>query len=272
MSANAIDSAVAAAVAVLRKRPSALISDIDGTLSPIVATPEQAVVLPECRSALKTLTDRLDLVAVISGRTVAEARRMVGLNDLLYIGNHGLERWDRADGYRNEAAAFQDDMRLLRGWLEEALAVLPDVRIEDKGAVLSLHYRGAAQPEAARRKVLEVLGRLLSPGRFIVAEGKMVIEVRPPLNLDKGTIVERLVEERDLHGVVFLGDDLTDVDGMRALKRLRTEDLASLAIGVAGEEAPPGLVDESDILLPDPQAVATFLARLAALPPSTPRS
>ena len=88
--------------------------------------------------------------------------------------------------------------------------------------------------------------------------------------LDKGTIVERLVKERDLRGVVFLGDDLTDVDGMKALKRLRTEGLASLAIGVAGEEAPPGLVNESDILLPDPQAVAAFLARLATLHPSTP--
>jgi trehalose 6-phosphate phosphatase len=154
--------------------------------------------------------------------------------------------------------------------LEEALAELPDVRLEDKGVVLSLHYRGAAQPEDVRRKILEVLGRLVAPGQFVIAEGKMVVEVRPPLSLDKGTIVERVVKERDLHSVVFLGDDLTDVDAMKALKRLRTEGVASLAIGVAGEEAPPSLVNESDILLPDPQAVAAFLARLAELRPSTP--
>jgi trehalose 6-phosphate phosphatase len=93
----------------------------------------------------------------------------------------------------------------------------------------------------------------------------MVIEIRPPLKLDKGMVVERLVEEHGLRGAVFLGDDVTDVDAMMALKRLRGSGLSTLAIGVAGEEAPAGLVDESDLLLPDPQAVATFLKRLARL-------
>ena len=91
----------------------------------------------------------------------------------------------------------------------------------------------------------------------------MVVEIRPPLVADKGTVIERLVEEYGLRGVVFLGDDRTDVDAMRALKRLRDSGLACLAIGVAGDEAPDGLIEESDVLLPDPAAVAVFLERLA---------
>ncbi len=249
----------------LRQRPSALISDIDGTLSPIVASPEEAVVLPECRRALQALALRLDLVAVISGRTAAEAHRMVDLDSLLYVGNHGLERWDSTEGYRNEAAAFEGEMRGLRQTLERELHEIPGVRIEDKNVILSLHYRGASRPQAIRQEILGLLDRLLTPARFVVAEGKMVIEIRPPLNLDKGVIIERLAEERHLRGVVFLGDDVTDIDAMKALRRLRESGLSALTIGVAGEEAPAGLVDESDLLLPDPQAVATFLERVAGL-------
>lgn len=263
MKANLFEEAVAVAMGVLRQRPSALVSDIDGTLSPIVRTPEEAVVLPECRRALRALAGRLDLVAVISGRTAAEARRMVGLDGLLYAGNHGLERWDGVHGYRNDASAFEGEMQELRGRLEEELRRLPNVRVEDKNVILSLHYRGASRPEDVRQEVLGLLERLLPPGRFLVAEGKMVIEVRPPLKLDKGIVMERLVGEYGLRGAVFLGDDLTDIDAMRALRRLRESGLSALAIGVAGDEAPDELVGESDVLLPGPPAVATFLGALA---------
>ena len=263
MDANLLEEAVAAAAQVVRERPSALISDIDGTLSPIVASPEEAVVLPECRRALHALATRLDLVAVISGRTAAEAHRMVGLDDLLYVGNHGLERWDRIEGYRNEAAAFEGEMRELRATLERELRATRDVRIEDKGSILSLHYREASRPDEVRQQILGLLASLLAPSRFVVAEGKMVIEVRPPLALDKGTVIEGLARERGLRGTVFLGDDVTDVDAMRALKRMRERGLASLAIGVAGDDMPDALAAESDVLLPGPLAVAAFLEALA---------
>ena len=263
MNANLFEEAIAAATRVLQERPSALISDIDGTLSPIVASPEEAVVMPECRLALHALATRLDLVAVISGRTAAEARRMVGIDDLLYVGNHGLERWDRVEGYRDEAAAFKGEMRDLRATLERELRGAQGVRIEDKGVILSLHYRGASRPDEVRQQILGLLDSLLAPSRFVVAEGKMVVEVRPPLALDKGTVIEGLVLGRGLRGAVFLGDDVTDVDAMRGLKRMRECGLASLAIGVAGDGMPDALATESDLLLPGPPAVAAFLEALA---------
>ena len=243
METNLIDKAVDAAARVLRQRPSALISDVDGTLSPIVASPEKAVVLPACRRALKDLASRLDLVAVVSGRTAADARRMVGLEELLYIGNHGLERWDSAHGYRNDAAAFEGEMRELRAKLDERTRQIPGVRTEDKGTILSLHYRGAPRPDEIRRRILALLDQTLPPGRFVVAEGKMVVEVRPSLALDKGTVIERLVEEHGLGGVVFLGDDLTDVDAMSALRRLREVGPATLGVGVAGDEVSGRLIE-----------------------------
>ena len=253
MNETLLQKAVEDAFEVLSERPSALISDIDGTLSPIVALPEEAVVLPECRKALAELIGRIDVVAVISGRTVADARRMVGLDGLLYFGNHGLERWDAVEGYRNEAAEFVDEMRdCAVASLEEKLRSEPEVRIEDKQVVLSLHYRGATRPEEVRQSILGLLGRLLPPDRFAIVEGKMVIEVRPPLAFDKGTVIERLAQERRLKAAVFLGDDATDIDAMKALRRLRASGLETLAVGVGGEEMPAALAEASDVVLPGP--------------------
>jgi trehalose-phosphatase len=190
---------------------------------------------------------------------------MVGLDDLLYVGNHGLERWDKVNGYRNDAASFESDVHDLRPRLEEALAGAADVRIEDKGTILSLHYRGASRPEETRRRIIALLDRLLAPGGLLVAEGKMVIEVRPPLPLDKGTVVEGLARERGLRGVVYLGDDITDIDAIRALKSLRVSGFITLGIAVGGQETPQALVAEADALLPDPQAAAEFLGSLDSL-------
>jgi trehalose 6-phosphate phosphatase len=251
------------AAAVLQSRPSGLISDIDGTLSPIVTVPSEAVVLPQARQALSELSEEVDLVAVISGRRVDEARHMVGLDHVVYFGNHGLERWDAANGYRNQAAGFEEDLRDVRERLSCELGKNPEVRIEDKGAVLSLHYRGAARAKMTRRLLVSLLERLLPPGKFLVAEGKMVIEVSPALGIDKGTVVRSLVKERDLRGVVFIGDDATDINAMRNLQRLRRAGLQTLSIGVGGREAPDGLADTSDVLLPNPTSIASFLKTLA---------
>jgi len=252
------------AARLLRARPAALITDIDGTLSPIVSTPEEAVVLPESRKALRKLSRLLDLVAVISGRTVADARRMVGLNDLLYIGNHGQERWDRRTGYRNDAAAFAGEMRELRERLEGELATVEGTRIEDKATILSVHYRNAPRPVAARERIIEALDRIMPSDRYALSEGKMVVEVRPKLPLDKGKVVKSLVEEYGLKSAVFLGDDRSDVDAMRAMHALRPG-LSSLAVGVGGDEAPAELAEVSDVMLAEPSEAALLLARLAVL-------
>ncbi len=259
-----ITNVIEEAIEVLLTRPSALISDMDGTLSPIVAEPSEAIVLPECLEALATLKERVDLVAVVSGRTVNETRRMVGLDGLVYFGNHGLERWDASSGYRNEAEGFESEIRSLRERLDAALRTEPEVRVEDKGVVLSLHYRGAARPEEVRQRLLRILDDVLSTDGLTLAEGKMVIEVRPPLGVDKGTVVEDLASEHRLKGVIYLGDDATDVDAMRALRRLRDRGLQTLAIAAGSDEMPALLAEAADVVLPDPQTISLLLGNVAA--------
>jgi len=252
------------ALPVLRARPAALVSDIDGTLSPLAPTPEEAKVLPECRRALADLARVLHLVAVVSGRRVEEARRMVGLDQLTYIGNHGLEHWDSGGGFRSKGEPYAAPMAEALRALQQELRELAGVRLEDKGTVISIHYRSSPQPAAARQAILQACKRVLPQDGLISAEGKMVIEVRPPLAIDKGAVVRELVREHGLRGIVYLGDDLTDLDAFRAVRELRQEgNLLGLTAGVGGAEAPDRLASLSDILLPGPRAASQFLRVLS---------
>jgi len=252
------------ALAVLRARPSALISDVDGTLSPIVSSPQEAEVLLECRDALAKLAGSLDLVAVVSGRQVEDVRRMVGLDQLTYIGNHGLESWSRADGYQNKASSYTATKTEVLRALRDKLESLEGIHLEDKGTVVSIHYRTSPQPAIARRVILKAIEKIPAISGLAIREGKRVIEIRPPLAINKGTVVTELAKAYRLKGILYLGDDLTDIDAFQAIRDLReTGEVLGLSAGVGGTETPNELAAASDILLSGPEAAARFLQVLS---------
>jgi trehalose 6-phosphate phosphatase len=253
----------------LARRPRGLLLDIDGTLSPIAPTPEEARLLPGIEPLLERTADAFEVVAAISGRAAADARRMVGVDRLLYIGNHGLERWppgEAAPQVVAEARAYLPAIAQALDAAERDLAPrLSGLRVERKGASGSIHTRSCADPQAALATVVQTLRPLIDRLGLRLTQGKLVAEVRPPLALDKGTAVESLVQERGLRSALYLGDDTTDIDAFRALRRLRAAGTCTgLAVAVLHEEAPPTLAAEADLILPSIQAVPAFLAWVIA--------
>lgn len=263
--AYTVDSLAAACAQLLAIRPSALLTDLDGTLSPIAATPVAAVVLPGCRDALAALSRRVDLVAVLSGRDPNVARALVDVAGVEYFGVHGLVRWTPAGvDVEPDLTTFVDRLadatpRIRRFAREQHLFV------EEKGLALAVHYRQAADPEASRQSVLAALEPIAREIGFAVAEGRMVVEVRPPLPFGKGWRLHRLADERAFQSLIYLGDDTTDVDACEALLAWRAQAPGrhGLAIAVASEEAPPRLLEVADAVLADVPAVGQFLSRLA---------
>ncbi len=222
---------------------AALFLDVDGVLAPIVPRPEDARVPGETRVELRRLNERYALVACISGRTGADAQRVVGVPELVYVGNHGLE----LDG---EAA----------GWSERLQQFLADVgwpRTENKQLTASLHYRGSEDEEAARAALEDVKMRAEREG-FVARFGRKVLEVLPPLNVHKGTAVRQLLAERNLRRALYAGDDTTDLDGFAALDGLDV----SVRIAVGSEESPPELRDAADLTVRGPEDLVTLLRRL----------
>jgi trehalose 6-phosphate phosphatase len=220
-----------------------LFFDVDGVLAPIVARPQDARVPDETSAELHRLNERYALVACISGRAGDEARRIVGVPELVYVGNHGLELDDEAAKWGGRLQQFLTEA----GW----------PATENKRLTASLHYRGAKDEEAARSTLEQVKVRAEEQG-FVARFGRKVLEVLPPLDVHKGTAVRHLLTERDLRRALYAGDDTTDLDGFRALDGL---DL-SVRIAVVSEEGPAELREAADLTLGGPEEVPDLLRRL----------
>lgn len=207
-----------------------LLSDYDGTLTPIVDRPELAGLGPGTRKLLETLSRRRDLsVGIISGRSLTDLKQMVGIAGITYAGNHGLEIEGPRLSYLNPAAQeLRPALGALHQALSDALGLIAGVWVEDKGLTLSVHYRQA--DEARAGEIGDILeqkaGPLQASGKVWIAGGKKVYEVRPALAWNKGEVVALLASRwrqamgRDKVLPIFLGDDLSDEDGFRAVARL----------------------------------------------------
>jgi trehalose-phosphatase len=252
----------------LRSHPasSAILCDIDGTLAPIVDDPDRAAVPDETSEVLAELARRYALVACVSGRAALPARDLVGLAELTYAGNHGLEllapgdaepRLDPALGRRGSAAAgFVSRL----DW--DHLAAV-GLRAEDKGPIQAIHWRGAADVETASERARE-LAHLAEEEGLIPHLGRMVLEIRPLATVHKGIAVRRLVAEAGVANAMFGGDDRTDLDAFAALRELEdaNEVEHAICIGVASPEAPPEIEHRTDLMVAGPQGFLDLLRGL----------
>jgi trehalose 6-phosphate phosphatase len=254
---------------VLALHPRGLFSDMDGTLSAIAPTPDVATLLPGVADLLVQALSSFDLVAVVSGRTTADTQRMVGVPGILYIGNHGLEHLSE-DGVtihvRPEAEpwvrAINHVLATIQGPLTERY---PKLMVERKGVTASIHLRGVEEPQQAEEAVYRAIVEAASPDGLRVTRGKLVVELRPPLDVDKGVAIESFIRARGLRGAIYLGDDQTDIDAFRTLRRLTSEGVCQgIAVAVLHDEAPMNLAAEADMSLPNAEAAPGFLRWLLA--------
>ncbi len=254
----------------LRDAPSesAVLFDVDGTLAPIVDDPAEATVPAPTREALRALARRFALVACVSGRRAAEARRLVGVGELTYAGNHGLEVLGPGDRDAVLDPALGDRERAARDFVgglgPEALGVA-GLRLEDKGPIQALHWRRSADPQAAERRAHQIAEQAKRAG-LEPRWGRKVLELRPTVGVDKGTAVRRLLDRGDLKLALFAGDDRTDLDAFRALRDLHDAGAleGAVCIGIASDEAPPELSGEADAVLAGPEELLEMLAGLGA--------
>ncbi|MEX0801310.1 MAG: trehalose-phosphatase [Dehalococcoidia bacterium] len=246
---------------IIRQRPLGVMSDIDGTLAPIVARPEKATVPEPVRSLLRELLAKGVRVAAITGRPLETARRMVGVEGVAYATDHGLTLW--VEGKRESAPGLAEYEPLALA-TERELADLagsaPGVQIENTGALLAVHYRNAVEPEGAREAILAAIERSEAARRFEVREGRMVVELRPPIAADKGTALAALTERLGLAAAVCLGDDVTDIDMFRAAVALRG--VEAVTVAVASAEAAPEVMGAADYWIA-PEGVEWLLGEIA---------
>jgi trehalose 6-phosphate phosphatase len=222
---------------------AAILLDVDGVLAPIVPHPDDARVAPETRAELRRLVARYALVACISGRAEDDARRVVGVPELVYVGNHGLDLADGAANWSRRLAQFLSSVE----W----------PRTENKGVTAALHFRDLPDEAAARSQLEQIAERARADG-LVSRFGRKVLEIVPPLDADKGTAARQLLRARSLRRALYAGDDTTDLDAFRALDGLEL----GIRVAVASPEAPRQLVNAADVVVAGPADVLELLRRL----------
>ncbi len=252
-------------------QPLGLIFDVDGTIAEIAPTAEAVKVTPGCKKHLRSLVKRLPVAAAISGRLTEVLRRLVGVDGVVYYGNHGLERWFKgqveikpeAQGYVGKIAVAIKEL----GPILHPLGVV----FEDKGAGLVFHYRTLPHREKVRETILEEISRSSAARSFNIDKARAVIELRPPIEITKGSVLKEVIESYHLGAAVYMGDDVSDIgafDTMHALSR--SPAFKGLALGVVGEETPPNVAERADLLLRGVGEVEAFLKWLdETIPPES---
>jgi len=228
----------------LRAEPTeaAVLLDVDGTLAPIVARPELAAVPEETRAEVRRLTRRYALVACVSGRSGADAARLVGVDGVVYVGVHGLELAPEAERWRGALRPFAEE---------------PWPWLEDKGLTVALHWREAADEDEALATLRSVATRAEAAG-LEARWGRKVLELRPPVKADKGTAVRSLLADRGLRRALYAGDDTTDLDAFHGLDGLEL----AVRVAVASAEGPPELRETAELVV---GSLAELLALLRQL-------
>ncbi len=224
-------------------RAAALILDVDGTLAPIAPAPELAVLPETTRSELERLVGSYGLVACVSGRPSADASRIVGVEGIRYVGEHGLELDPAALEWADRLSAFAASA----GWPSEP----------GKRFALAFHYRDVKDEQAALGTLRGVADRALQEG-LRPRWGRKVLEVRPPLDADKGTAVRRLLDEAGLRRALYAGDDDTDLDAFRGLDGLEV----AVRVAVVSIEGPSDLRQAADLVVDGTEELLELLRRL----------
>ena len=244
-------------------RPAVFL-DYDGTLTPIVDRPQDATISPRMRNVVSSLASRCP-VCVVSGRDRRVVQELMGVDDLVVAGSHGFDIWSPRLGTiaHDAASGFEDLLARVTLELEDALAPIEGAVIEPKRASVAAHYRLVAEPQ--RAAVQRVVERLLSehPDELKVTPGKMVYELQPKLDWDKGRAVLHLLTTLGLDGddvvPIYVGDDITDEHAFEAL--------AGRGIGVivasADDREVAGRTTAADFALESVEEVERFLDGLA---------
>jgi len=222
---------------------TAILLDVDGVLAPIVDVPADAHVPTATREELLRLHARYALVACISGRSGADARRVVGLPELTYVGEHGLE-------LEPEALAWVER-------LQTFAATVDWEDIERKPLTISFHYRRAEDEEEALTMLRAVETRARKEG-LVPKFGRKVLELRPPVGAHKGTAVAHLLGERGLDRALYAGDDTTDLDAFGAVALLSL----GVRVAVASPEGPAALREAADLVVDGPAELRWLLGEL----------
>ena len=234
--------------------------DFDGCLAPIVADPNTARAVRGARAVLERLAATFQVVAVVSGRSIADLSARVRARGVRLIGLHGMEELrDGAVRALGDADAARARVERAAARIEVDLGKAPGAALERKGLALAVHFRRSPDPIEAERLATPLVHEAAALEGLSVVPGRRILEVRPKDVGDKGDAIRRIIAEDSLRAGMACGDDVGDLPAFDALIGLETR----IRVAVASPEAPPALIEVAEVVVQSPRALVALLKRLA---------
>jgi trehalose 6-phosphate phosphatase len=254
---------------ILKQHPLGLVFDIDGTLSPIAPTPDQARLYPGVADYLEQ-AKQFAHVGILTGRAIDDGARIVNIAGLTYVGTHGLEWSEGLPATHpiellSEAKPYIEPGKQLMDLAEQQLSPqLPNLIVQHKSIGGTLHYRLVPDPEQARELILASLKEPAARLNMQLDEGKRAVEILAPLTINKGKALRRFVKQFALHGIIFAGDDRTDLHAILEVERLRQDGYAAHSIVVQHADTPEALLEHADTVVQGVEGMAQLLGEMIA--------
>lgn len=240
-----------------------LVLDFDGTMSELVPVPDDAKMHPDIPAPLASLKAKLGLTAVLSGRPARDLQSRVGMDGIMYVGNHGIEYLSDGELTQVPQAA---ELPISPEDLIERLKPIgdgPGVVWEAKQFSLAIHFRMSPDKPRAFLSLLRAVDTVPEIQHMDMISGNMVMELRAKTTVNKGFAIEKIVREHNLDSILFLGDDTTDVDALKAVRQLNsTGEINGVGVAVMQEGTPAAVLENSDYSLDGVKDVAQFLKML----------
>ena len=240
-----------------------IVLDFDGTISEIVPTPESAVIHPRIAASLEVAVRNYSLVAVLSGRAVRDVAARVAVQGITYVGNHGAESIVNGQ-LRVLSASAPAGIGQALEYIKRTVDV-PGIVYEDKRFSASIHYRQVEDVKTTERQLRRALTRAPGSDMLDTFWGRRVLEIRPATAITKGDAIAYLAARHSLDALVFVGDDTTDIDGMRRLPAL--EGVRGVGVAVISQETPELLIEAADYAVDSVDQVADLVDLLVELRP-----
>lgn len=244
---------------------SVVITDIDGTISEITSEPSAAKISPNMRNVLLVLSSKLKFMGVLTGRDINDAQNIIKLKKIVYMGNHGLQRIKNGEIVTDSRVnAYIPIIKEIYGELSHKLKCSKGFSFDYKTLSLTVHYNECNPKCRAKKEILDTISTL-SLGKFVkVIEGRDLLEIRPPVGDDKGTVLQKFISENHIKKIIYLGDDVNDVCAFKKLKELsQKHEVTGISIAVNSKEVPEHVKESANFYVENVRETFKFLKWLS---------